>query len=68
VVPEVAGWLIDRQDDLPTQYRGNLDVADASYDRKPGEKPALDDAEIADIIACLATLTDVYRSAAYDGP
>jgi cytochrome c peroxidase len=52
---------IERYDDLPAQYRGNVDLVDAPYDRKLGEKPALDDAEIADIIAFLGTLTDGYR-------
>ena len=53
----------ERYDDLPVQYRGNVDVVDAPYDRKIGEKPALDDAEIADIIAFLGTLTDGYQPA-----
>ncbi|MGC2087325.1 MAG: hypothetical protein WA702_28610 [Bradyrhizobium sp.] len=53
----------ERYDDLPVQYRGNVDVVDAPYDRKIGEKPAFDDAEIADIIAFLGTLTDGYQPA-----
>jgi cytochrome c peroxidase len=53
---------IDRYDDLPLQYRGNVDVVDAPYDRKPGGTPALNDSEIADVIAFLGTLTDGYRS------
>lgn len=53
----------ERYDDLPVQYRGNVDVVDAPYDRRIGEKPALDDAEIADIIAFLGTLTDGYQPA-----
>jgi cytochrome c peroxidase len=59
---------IDRYDDLPLQYRGNVDVVDAPYDRKFGEKPALDDAEIADIITFLSTLTDGYKPATSDRP
>ena len=59
--PKLPSGEIDRYDDLPAQYRGNVDVVDAPYDRKLGEKPALDDAEIADIIAFLGTLTDGYR-------
>jgi cytochrome c peroxidase len=55
---------IDRYDDLPAPYRGNVDVVDAPYDRKAGERPALDDAEIADIIAFLGTLTDGYKPSA----
>jgi cytochrome c peroxidase len=61
--PKLPDGEISRYDDLPAQYRGNVDIVDAPYDRKVGEKPALDDAEIADIIAFLGTLTDGYRPA-----
>jgi cytochrome c peroxidase len=46
-------------DDLPEAYRANLNV-DVPLDRKRGEKPALTDAEIADVIAFLKTLSDGY--------
>jgi cytochrome c peroxidase len=52
---------IDRYDDLPARYRVNVDHVDAPLDRKPGEAPALNDAEIADVIAFLKTLDDGYR-------
>ncbi len=46
-------------DDLPASLRSsNVDVIDAPLDRHPGDKPALDDADIADIVAFLGTLTD----------
>jgi cytochrome c peroxidase len=61
--PKLPDGEIDRYDDLPRQYRGNVDVVDAPYDRKTGEKPALDDSEIADIIAFLGTLNDGYKPA-----
>ncbi len=48
-------------DDLPAEYRKNIDVIDAPLDRKLGDKPALDDAEIDDIVAFLGTLTDGYK-------
>jgi cytochrome c peroxidase len=60
--PKLPNGEIDRYDDLPAQYRGNVDVVDAPYDRELGEAPALNDSEIADVIAFLATLTDGYRS------
>ncbi|WP_024507167.1 cytochrome c peroxidase [Bradyrhizobium sp. ARR65] len=60
--PKLPNGEIDRYDDLPVQYRANVDVVDAPYDRKQGEAPALNDAEIADVIAFLGTLTDGYRS------
>jgi cytochrome c peroxidase len=59
--PKLPSGEIDRYDDLPQQYRGNVDLIDAPYDRKHGEAPALNDSEIADIIAFLGTLTDGYR-------
>jgi len=45
-------------DDLPARYRANLDTTDAPFDRKPGDAPALTDAERNAIIAFLRTLTD----------
>jgi cytochrome c peroxidase len=59
---KLANGEVERYDDLPPQYRGNVDVVDAPFDRKPGEAPALNDSEIADVIAFLGTLTDGYRS------
>ena len=49
-------------DDLPARYAGNIN-ADPPFDRKPGQRPALSDKEIADIVAFLKTLTDGYRPA-----
>ena len=46
-------------DDLPEAYRANLNL-DTPFDRRRGEKPALTDAEIADEIAFLKTLSDGY--------
>jgi cytochrome c peroxidase len=34
---------------------------DAPFDRKPGDKPALDEGEIKDVVAFLNTLTDGYQ-------
>ncbi len=51
---------VDRFNDLPAEYRGNVDTIDAPLDRKPGEAPALDEQEIDDIVAFLKTLTDGY--------
>lgn len=43
--------------DLPERYRDNLNT-DAPFDRRPGDKPALTEREIADVVAFLKTLTD----------
>ena len=44
--PRLADGQVDRYDDLPPQYENNVDVVDAPFDRKPGDRPALDDAEM----------------------
>ncbi|HUW52436.1 MAG TPA: cytochrome c peroxidase [Rhodanobacter sp.] len=64
--PVVAGKP-DTFDDLPVRYRSNVDHTDAPMDRSRGEKPALNDAEIRDLIAFLKTLNDGY-SATAGGP
>jgi cytochrome c peroxidase len=43
---------------LPLKYRDNVNVEEVPYDRKVGEKPRLNDAEIDAIVAFLETLTD----------
>ena len=55
------GGKIAKFNDLPEKYRANIDVIDAPLDRKPGDQPALSDAEIKDVIAFLNTLTDGYK-------
>jgi len=51
---------VDKYDDLPATYHDNVNV-DPPFDRKPGDKPALDAAEIDDVIAFLGTLNDGYK-------
>lgn len=47
-------------DDLPAAYRDNINT-DPPFGRKPGAKPALNEAEIDDLIAFLGTLSDGYK-------
>jgi cytochrome c peroxidase len=47
-------------DDLPVQYRGNIDTQ-APLDRRVGDSPALSEADIKDIVVFLSTLTDGYE-------
>jgi len=47
-------------DDLPAQYRGNIDT-EAPFGRHAGAAPALSQADIQDIVAFLNALTDGYR-------
>ena len=44
-------------DDLPPAYHANVNI-EPPFDRKLGDRPALSGAEIDDIVAFLATLTD----------
>jgi cytochrome c peroxidase len=60
--PQRADGTLDRYNDLPPEVRGNVDVVDAPFDGKPGDPPALNDSEIADIIAFLNTLNDGYQA------
>ena len=57
--PRNPDGTVDKYDDLPAAYHDNVNV-DPPFDRKPGDKPALDAAEIDDVIAFLGTLTDGY--------
>jgi cytochrome c peroxidase len=50
---------IESFDDVPAQYRGNINM-DPPFGGKPGGVPALSPQEIDDIVAFLGTLTDGY--------
>jgi cytochrome c peroxidase len=47
-------------DDVRPSERANVNTAEAPYDRRPGDAPALTESEIGDIAAFLRTLTDGY--------
>ena len=49
---------VERYNDLPPELRDNIDVLDAPLNRQAGDKPALNEAEIRDIVAFLRTLSD----------
>ncbi len=55
--PRAADGTVRKFDDLPPELVANIDH-DAPMDRPPGAEPALSDAEIADLMAFLKTLTD----------
>jgi hypothetical protein len=50
------GGSIDKFDDLPARWHANVNRTEVPYDRQPGQAPALDEREIDDLIAFLATL------------
>lgn len=58
--PRKAEGSIDKFDDLPARYRGNVNM-EPPFGGVPGSKPALSEAEIRDVIAFLKTLNDGYR-------
>ena len=59
--PKGADGKVNKYDDLPAQFHANVDTTDAPFDRKFGDKPAMTDQEMKDIIAFLHTLTDGYN-------
>jgi len=63
--PRGTKGAVVKYDDIPAKYRANVDITDAPFDRKPGDKPALNKQDIQDIIAFLRTLNDGYKSAAH---
>jgi cytochrome c peroxidase len=62
--PRAADGTVERLNDLPPQYRANLDVTDPPFDRKPGDAPAMTQQDEEDVIAFLQTLTDGYNPVA----
>lgn len=57
--PKNPDGTVDKFDDLPPQYRANINTA-PPFGGKPGDKPALTDSEVDDVVAFLKTLTDGY--------
>ena len=47
--PARADGTVAKFDDLPPRYRANVNITEAPYNRRPGDAPALDDAEIDDV-------------------
>ncbi len=55
-----ARWYgkAEKFNDLPAEYRKNVNTQEAPYDRKPGERPRLSETDIDALVAFLETLTD----------
>lgn len=62
IYPRDASGKVQKYNDLPAQYHANVDVADAPFDRKFGDQPAMTDQDIQDIIAFMKTLSDGYKA------
>ena len=59
--PRDQDGSVRKFDDLPSEYRANVNV-EPPFDRHIGDKPALSEEEMDDIIAFLQTLNDGYRN------
>jgi len=58
--PRRPDGTVDTYDDLPPRYQDNVN-REPPFDRHPGDRPALSETDIADVVAFLGTLTDGYR-------
>ncbi len=56
--PKNPDGSINKYNDLPVALRHNVDTVTAPMNRKPTERPALNENEIRDVVAFLKTLTD----------
>jgi len=61
--PRDAQGRVQKFNDLPERYRNNVNM-EPPFGGKPGDKPALTEADIRDIVAFLETLTDGYEAPA----
>ncbi|WP_395683398.1 cytochrome-c peroxidase [Dokdonella sp.] len=61
--PRGEDGALRKFDDLPAEFARNVNASEVPYDRRPGQAPRLDDAEIDDLVAFLGTLTDGYDAA-----
>jgi cytochrome c peroxidase len=62
IYPRGRDGRVGQYDDIPEQYRANVDTAAPPFGRSKGEAPAMTPAEERDIIAFLRTLTDGYAT------
>jgi len=61
--PKDGTGTVLKFNDTPAIYQANVNLSDVPYDRKPGDAPRLNDAEIDDVVSFLRTLTDGYKPA-----
>jgi cytochrome c peroxidase len=59
--PLGADGTVQKFNDLPAQYRANVNTTEVPYNRQPGMAPALSPGEIDDVVKFLGTLTDGYQ-------
>lgn len=59
--PRNPDGSVNKFDDLPPQYKRNVNVIEVPYNRKPGQAPALTADEVDLVVEFLGTLTDGYQ-------
>jgi cytochrome c peroxidase len=59
--PLDSGCMASKFDDLPDEFKKNVNTSEVPYDRRAGDVPALDDAGIDDVIAFLNTPNDGFE-------
>ncbi|HWZ87736.1 MAG TPA: hypothetical protein VNW92_02765, partial [Polyangiaceae bacterium] len=57
---QYVGGRVDKYDDVPTQFLGNIDPQMPLDGRKPGSAPPMTEQNIADLLCFLDTLNDDY--------
>jgi cytochrome c peroxidase len=63
--PSASDGTVQKYDDLPAEYHGNVNTEEVPYDRKLGEEPRLTASEIDAVVAFLRTLSDGYGEHGY---
>jgi cytochrome c peroxidase len=58
--PRAADGSVLKYNDLPAQFRGNVDV-EPPFDRHAGDEPAFNEQDIRDIVSFLKALTDGFH-------
>jgi cytochrome c peroxidase len=61
ITTQYVGGTVQKFNDLPAKYRGNVDPQLPLDGRAPGSKPPMTEAQIADLICFLKTLSDGYQ-------
>jgi cytochrome c peroxidase len=56
--PRGADGEAQKLDDLPPEYRANVNTSEVPYDRRPGDAPRLSEEEIDAVVAFLEALSD----------
>ncbi len=71
ITTQYVGGRVDKYDDLPSAFLGNIDPQMPLDGRKPGSAPPMSEQDVSDLICFLDTLNDDYEPPAVpptDGP